>query len=159
LGGPELKVSKRIAVAVLAFGCTQQPRVAREAPPRALELHLADSCERPIAGRIQFQRYPNEMPLCAERTFQLDERDFRSASLGKDNIRAPAVNLCFSQGGRAKFERLVSSNVGRWIVFTSNGKLLMAAKIMSAEVPECATVEGHVSAQDASALQRAINGQ
>ena len=143
----------------MTFACTQQPRVAHELPPRALELHLADYCERPMANRRQFQRYPNEMPLCAEPTSQLDERDFSSASLGKDNIGAPALNLCFSGSGRDKFERLVFRNVGRWVVFTTHGKLLMAAKIMSADVPACAMVQGHVDAEDASALQRVINGR
>src|SRR5467141_4888997 len=142
-----MRISIGIAAAVLTFACAQQPRVAEE-PTRALELHLADYCERPMANRLQFQRYPNETPVCAERTFQLDERDFSSASLGKDNIGAPALNLCFSGSGRGKFERLVSGNVGRWIVFTSHGKLLMAAKIMSADVPACAMVQGHVSAED-----------
>jgi preprotein translocase subunit SecD len=148
-----------LATAVVTFACTQQPQVAQEPPPRALELHLADYCERPMANRLHFQRYSNEMPLCAERTSQLDERDFSSASLGNDNIGAPALNLCFSRSGRDKFERLVSSNVGRWIVFTTHGKLLMGAKIMSADVPNCAMVQGHVNAEDASALQRVINGR
>ena len=99
------------------------------------------------------------MPLCSERTYQLDERDFSSVSLGKDYMGAPALNLCFSDSGRSKFERLVSRNVGRFVVFLGRGKLLMAAKIMSADVPVCATIEGNVSAEDVSNLQRAINRQ
>lgn len=98
------------------------------------------------------------MPLCAEPTISLDERDFSTASVVKDHIGAPAVNLCFSASGRAKFEGLISDNVGRWVLFLNRGKLLMAAKITSTDVAECATIEGFVDANDAAALQSAIHG-
>src|SRR5687768_451380 len=97
-----------LAVLSAAVSCTQPRKSAGQYPgPRSLELHLADYCEGPMPDRIQFQRHPNEMPLCAERTYHLDERDFSTAALAKNDIGAPVVSLCFSASGRSKFERLV----------------------------------------------------
>ncbi|MGZ4778372.1 MAG: hypothetical protein ACXV5L_04200 [Thermoanaerobaculia bacterium] len=120
-------------------------------------MHLADYCENPVPGRIQVQQDPNAMPLCAERAYFLDERAFTSASMVKDRIGAPALNLCFSDVGRNNFQRVISANRGRWVVFLTHGKLLMAAIITATEPIECATVEGSVNSEELSELQRSIN--
>ena len=98
------------------------------------------------------------MPLYMERDSKLDDRDFQSAAVGRDQIGAPMISLCFSPTGRDKFERLVNQNVTRWVIFLHEGKVLMAAKIMSGNTPECASIQGFVTAADAEAIQRAITG-
>ena len=142
-----------------SLSCAPQRALPAEARARSLQLHLADYCDGTSSHQLKFQRYPNEAPLCAETKYGLDERDFSSASFGKDGIGAPVLDLCFRPSGRTKFQRFVSPNVGRWIVFLHHGKLLMAAKVMSAEVPDCVRVEGFVDPSHAAALQAAINGR
>jgi hypothetical protein len=87
------------AIALTVCSADRRANVPTEPPPRPLQLHLADYCEKPIPNRIEFQRYPNEMPLCAERTYEVDDRDFSKATLTKDDLGEPAVSLCFSGSG------------------------------------------------------------
>lgn len=144
-------------VCAAILGCAPHQPISERPAPRPLELHLADNCEKPLPGRIQLQKDPRMMPLCAERAYFADDRDFSSVSLTSDRIGAPAINLCFSQDGREKFARTIAASRGRWVVFLSNRKLLMVTKISSSETPECAMIEGAVSSEQAAALQAAIN--
>ncbi len=155
-----LRTAVFLAIGPCLLWCApQHSPVPDQAQPRSLTLHLADYCEGPSPHRLRYQRHPNDAPLCAERAYRLDERDFTTASMGTDSIGAPAVNLCFNATGRAKFQRLVLENVGRWIVFIHKGKLLLATRIQSSDVAECAMIEGFVEPSDAVALQLAIMGR
>ena len=98
-----------------------------------------------------------EAPLYAEIDPVLDDRDFSSARLSADSDGLPQLTLCFARQGRERFQRVAQGNVGRRLVFLIRGHLLFAPIIDSADVPECVTINGHVSPEDADALQRAIN--
>jgi preprotein translocase subunit SecD len=97
-----------------------------------------------------------EAPLYAEAAPVLDEHDFRSVSFARDQSGVPTLSLCFAPGSRVKFVRVVENNVNRRLVFLIRGKLLFAPVIDSEAVPECATIHGSVSDEDAAALRRAI---
>ena len=97
-----------------------------------------------------------EAPLYAEIDPVLEDRDFSSARVSADTDGPPQLTMCFAPQGRDRFERVAQANVGRRLVFLIRGRLLFAPIIDSADVPECVTINGHVSSEDADALQRAI---
>jgi preprotein translocase subunit SecD len=146
-GGSNWLVAITIAL-LLSCSCAHHDHV--------LTVHLADYSDSPPAGRIRVDVPGGEAPLYAEATPVLDDRDFRSASYGRDADGLPMLTLCFAGDSRAKFTRIVERNVHRRLVFLVRRKLLLAPIIDSGAVPQCATIQGFVSEEDAAALQRAI---
>ena len=137
-----------LALIVMAVSCGSRPRV--------FAVHLADYGESARSGRVRIDMPHGEAPLYAETIPVLDEHDFASVSFGEDEAGGPALVLCFTPEGRAKFAQVVKENVGRRLVFLIRARLLFAPVIDSSEVPACAKIHGYVSAQDAEALKRAI---
>ena len=86
----------------------------------------------------------------------LDERDFSRVAFVQDQFGRPALQLCFAADARTKFLRIAEGNRSRRLAFLIRGKLLFAPAITSDPLPECATVQGAVSGDDAEALRRAI---
>ena len=126
--------------------------------PSSLSIHLADYADNQPANRIRVDMPAGEAPLYAETDPVLEDRDFSSARFSTDASGLPQLTLCFGREGRARFQSVVQANVGRRLVFLIRGRLLFAPVIDSADVPECAVINGHVSQEDADALQRAIKG-
>jgi preprotein translocase subunit SecD len=137
-----------VVALLLTPGCARNER---------LSVHLADYSVNPPPGRIRIDMASGEAPLYAEPVPPLDGHDFKSATLAQDDLlRQPIIRLCFAPGGQAKFNKIAADNRGRRFVFLIDGKLLFAPIVPSRPEPECAVIDGTLSAEEAKALQRAI---
>lgn len=136
------------AALILLTACAHHPRV--------LSIHLGDYADSQPTDRIRIAM-PSGEALYAEIDPVLEDRDFISARYGVGADGLPQVTLCFARQGRKRFQRVVQANVGRRLAFLIHGRLLFAPIIESTDVPECSTISGHVSQEDADALQRALN--
>jgi hypothetical protein len=70
---------------------------------RVLAVYLADNADVAPSGRIRIEMPQGEAPPYAEPTPVLDERDFKSVSVGRDDLGLPQISLCFAAQGRDKF--------------------------------------------------------
>jgi preprotein translocase subunit SecD len=124
--------------------------------PKGLSVHLADYSDQSMSNRLRVEMPGGEAPLYAETRSVLEDHDFRSVSLGEDELGLPVVRLCFSPNGRERYDSMAQRNLHRRLVFLVDGKLLFAPQIESASTRECVGIDGAVTPEQAATLKRAI---
>jgi len=95
--------------------------------------------------------------LSVEKTVLIDQTGVKSATVRKDPLGQPQIEVSFTEGGKKRLAEVTRDSLGKRLAIVINGKLYSAPKILSEISGGMAMISGNFTESEAKDLAGKIN--